>query len=71
MYKIARLYSDYAPDRTHLIIVRTEDGDVSLKIMGNHEMRITTSGSNLHGQHLVHVLDAFQRLIDAINEEEE
>lgn len=62
----ARIRSDYSPD-TLLLISRSEDGDVGIKIVGDGEMRIATDGGHLHGDALVMVIDAFQTLINVIN----
>ena len=63
---MARLKSDYSTN-TVLSIVRSEDGDVCIKIFGDDEMRIATSGSRLQGDDLVRVIDAFQNLMDVID----
>ena len=67
MIDFARIRSDYSPD-TCLTMTRSEDGDIALKIFGNGEMRIATSGSRLHGKDLVKVLKAFQNLMNVIDE---
>ena len=69
MKRMARLRSDYSPN-TVLSIVRSDDGDICLRVFGDGEMRIATSGSRLHGDDLIRVIDAFQKLIDAIPTEE-
>lgn len=62
----ARIRSDYSPD-TCLLITRSEDGDIGIKIVGDGVMRIATSGGHLHGTDLVNVVDAFQNVIEVIN----
>ena len=66
MSNSAKLASDYSPD-TAMRIIRTDDGDVVIRVFGTGEMRIAMSGGRLHGKHLVEVMSAFQTLIDAIN----
>ncbi len=66
MVEFARIRSDYSHD-TLLLISRSEDGDVGIKIVGDGEMRIATDGGHLHGDALVRVIDAFQTLINVIN----
>ena len=65
MAKIARLRSDYSP-KTVLTMVLTDDGDVCMRIFGDGEMRIATSGSQLKGEDHIRVLDALKTLIDAV-----
>lgn len=60
-----KIRSDYSPD-TCMLITRTEDGDVAIKIIGDDEMRITASGSRYKGNDLVNIIDAFQNLINVI-----
>lgn len=55
--------SDYSPE-TKLTVVKTDDGDIVLKIRGSGEMRIATSGGKLHGEDLVAVCDAFKTIMD-------
>ena len=62
--------SDYAPG-TFLQIVQTDDGDVILKIKGDGEMRIATSGGKLHGKRLVDCVEGFIAVIAALDEESE
>lgn len=64
--KRALFESDYAPGTT-LTMVQTDDGDIILKIRGDGEMRIATSGGRLHGQNLVDCVGGFAKAIDAIN----
>lgn len=61
----AILRSDYSTNTT-LTIVRTEDGDVCLRVSGDGEMRIAMSGSRLLPEDRLRVLKAFQNLIDVI-----
>ena len=63
--KRAVFESDYAPG-TNIVIVQTDDGDIILKITGNGEMRIATSGGKLHGESLVDCVSGFAKAIDAI-----
>lgn len=65
MAKVARLRSDYSP-KTVLTMVLTDDGDVCIRIFGDGEMRIATSGSQLKGEDHIRVLDALKTLIDAV-----
>ncbi len=58
----AVLRSDYSPE-TRLVLAKTEDGDVVMKIIGKGEMRIATSGGQFHGEELLEVLDAFQTIM--------
>lgn len=67
MTNFVRIQSDYSSD-TYLTIAMSEDGDVALKIYGDDEMRITTSGSRFHGKNLAKILDAFQNLMCVIDE---
>ena len=67
MIDFVRIQSDYSPD-TYLTIAMSEDGDIALKIYGDDEMRITTSGSRFHGKNLVKVLNAFQNVMRVIVE---
>lgn len=67
MTDFVRIQSDYSPD-TYLTIAMSEDGDIALKIYGDDEMRITTSGSRFHGKDLVKILDAFQNVMRVIDE---
>ena len=67
--KTAKLRSDYSTD-TWLRITQSDDGDISLKIIGDGEMRITTSGSRLKGQDLLDVIEAFITVIDISNRQE-
>ncbi len=63
----AKIKSDYG-NHTSLVIARNEDGDVCIKIFGDEDMRIAVSGSRLKGGNLIKVVDAFQNLIDVLNE---
>ena len=65
-----RYESDYAPG-TWLYITQTEDGDVALRISGDGEFRIATSGGKLHGKQLVECCNGFERVIKAIKEFED
>lgn len=65
--KYARFESDYAPG-TYLTMVQTDDGDIVLKIRGNGEMRIATSGGKLHGKRLAQCIDGFRAALDALAE---
>ena len=67
--KTAKLRSDYSID-TCLLITQSDDGDVSLKIIGDGEMRITTSGSRIKGQDLLDLIGAFVTVIDIANLQE-
>jgi hypothetical protein len=67
MKDFVKIKSDYSPD-TYLTIAMSEDGDIALKIYGDDEMRIATSGSRFHGKDLVKILDAFQNLMRVIDE---
>ena len=67
--KTAKLRSDYSID-TCLLITQSDDGDVSLKIIGDGEMRITTSGSRIKGQDLLDLIGAFVTVIDIANRQE-
>lgn len=60
--KVVKWKSDYDPDTT-LTIVRTDDGDIALRIHGKGEMRFATSGGKLHGQDLATVTSAFADII--------
>lgn len=51
-----------------MVIVRSEDGDISMKIYGEGEMRIAMSGGFFHGNDLVRVVEAFDNVIKVINE---
>lgn len=64
-----KIPSDYDPN-TFLRLTQTEDGDVILKIIGNGEMRIATSGGMLHGLELVAVVNAFKAIIDTYRRKE-
>lgn len=67
MTDFVTIQSDYSPD-TYLTIAMSEDGDIALKIYGDDEMRITTSGSRFHGKNLAKVLNAFQNVMRVIDE---
>ena len=67
MTDFVRIQSDYSPE-TYLTIAMSEDGDIALKIYGDGEMRISTSGSRFHGKDLVKVLNAFQNVMRVIDE---
>ena len=67
MTDFVKIRSDYSPD-TYLTMARSEDGDIALKIYGDDEMRITTSGSRFHGEDLAKILNAFQNLMRVIDE---
>lgn len=66
MNKIVKLQSDYDP-KTKLTIVRTEDGDICLRIYGHGEMRIAMSGSQLRGYDHMRIIEALNELISAID----
>ena len=63
--KTALFESDYAPG-TFLRIVQTDDGDIVLKVRGDGEMRIATSGGKLHGDKLVACIKSFSAIIAAL-----
>ena len=67
--KTVRFESDYAPG-TYLTMVQTDDGDIILKIRGDGEMRIATSGGKLHGDQLVHCIHGFAEVIAALSDRE-
>ena len=67
MTDFVRIRSDYSPD-TYLTIARSEDGDIALKIYGDDEMRIATSGSRFNGKDLAKILNAFQNVMNVIDE---
>lgn len=67
--KTVSFESDYAPG-TILQIVQTDDGDIVLKIRGNGEMRIATSGGKLHGKQLVDCLKGFEQVVAALEKVE-
>lgn len=58
----AEFVSDYSPE-TKLMLMKTVDGDVVLKIRGPGEMRIATSGGKLHGNDLVDVIKSFDTIM--------
>ena len=58
-----KIPSDYDPN-TFLRLTQTDDGDIILKVVGNGEMRIATSGGYLHGMDLVAVIQALGTVID-------
>ena len=62
----AKIRSDYSPD-TCLIIVMSEDGDISIKILGDGEMRIAMSGGHIHGKALCDIVNAFRKLMDVMD----
>lgn len=64
--KQVKIDSDYAPG-TSLRITQTDDGDIVLRIHGDGEMRIATSGGQFHGKQLVTVMKLFSAIIDAAN----
>lgn len=61
--------SDYSPG-TNLRLIKLDDGDVIIKIIGSGEMRIAASGGKLHGEKLVQCLKGFDSVIDALIEAE-
>ena len=63
--KSVKFESDYSPG-TVLRIVQTDDGDIVLKIKGDGEMRIATSGGKLHGVQLVKCISGFSKVIDSM-----
>lgn len=64
--KIANYVSDYDPF-TSITIIQNDDGDIILKVHGNGEMRIATSGGKLHGSAMVSVCTAFRNIIEILN----
>ena len=64
--KICKVTSDYGPQST-LCIVRTDDGDICVKVFGKSEFRLATSGGQFHGQRLSDIVNKFSELIDLIN----
>lgn len=68
MSSFAKIKSDYAPN-TYLMISQSDDGDIGIKICGDGEMRIATSGGFLHGRRLCEVIEAFVNLIKVLNNE--
>lgn len=70
MSNFARIRSDYSPN-TCMSISMSDDGDISLKIYGEGEMRIATSGGHLHGEKLNKVIEAFSNVINTINDARE
>ena len=72
--KICKVVSDYGPagrvPAGTLCIVRTDDGDIYVKVFGRGEFRLATSGGQFHGQHLSDIVNKFSELIDLLNEEE-
>jgi len=67
--KVAKLLSDYSPD-TFLKIFKNDDGDIIMKIYGEDEMRIATSGSRISGALKVRLMRAFSEIINVVNEGE-
>jgi hypothetical protein len=59
--KVAIYKSDYSDAR--LKIVKTDDGDIVLKIIGDGEFRIATDGGLLHGEDLVQTTEAFTKIL--------
>lgn len=66
MNKVVKLQSDYDP-KTKLTLVRTEDGDIGLRIYGDGEMRIAMSGSQLRGYDHMRIIEALNELISTID----
>jgi hypothetical protein len=66
--KQVKIQSDYGIN-TYLIITKTDDGDVVLKIIGNEEMRIATSGSRFEYNTLWDILKALNQVIEAVDKE--
>ena len=66
--EMARFISDYDPE-TYITIIQNDDGDIILKVRGDGEMRVATSGGKLHGAALVSVCTAFRNIIEVLNEE--
>ena len=60
--KVAIYKSDYSDAK--MKIVKTDDGDVVVKIIGDGEFRIATSGGRLHGQDLVQTIESFSQILD-------
>ncbi len=67
--KICKVTSDYDPHAT-LCIVRTNDGDICIRVFGRGEFRLATSGGQFYGQQLSAIVNKFSELIDLINKEE-
>ena len=68
--KICKVVSDYDPHGT-LCIVRTDDGDICVRVFGRGEFRLATSGGQFHGNQLTAIINKFSELIDLLNEEEQ
>lgn len=66
MNKVVKLQSDYDP-KTKLTLVRTEDGDIGLRIYGDGEMRIAMDGSQLRGYDHMRIIEALNELISTID----
>lgn len=64
--KQVKIQSDYGVD-TYLIITKTDDCDVILKIIGNEEMRIATSGSRYKGETLWNILKGLNEVMNAVD----
>lgn len=66
--KMTRIKSDYSPSK--LSLIQTDDGDIIVGMHDRGEFRITTSGGQFHGQHLVDIVNKFSELIDLLNKED-
>lgn len=64
--KRVKILSDYDPG-VYMGITQTDDGDFIFKIHGSGEMRIATSGGQIHGSKLVAVCRAIGDLMDALD----
>jgi hypothetical protein len=71
--KICKVVSDYGPagdcPSGTLCIVRTDDGDICVRVFGRGEFRLATSGGQFHGQRLSNIVNKFSELIDLLNED--
>ena len=67
MSDFVRIRSDYSPD-TCMVIARSDDGDISMRIYGSGEMRIAMCGGFFHGNDLVRISEAFSNVIKVIKE---
>lgn len=54
-----------------LRIIQTDDGDIVLKVIGDGEFRIATSGGRLHGEELVSVITSFATILDTYKKKTE
>lgn len=67
--KSAVIKSDYS--EAMLRIIQTDDGDIVLKVIGDGEFRIATSGGRLHGEELVSVITSFATILDTYKKKTE